>query len=110
MHGGNLICNGRGLGISTTRIFEDNRISFPNPQPGTNPVQDARNMVHREIKQYCNLDDLVVVEPLRNEKTKHVDMFASFLSHDTVLVARLDPQRDPQNARILDYNADKSKN
>ncbi|MEM7454084.1 MAG: agmatine deiminase family protein [Planctomycetota bacterium] len=106
MHGGNLLSNGRGLGLTTSRIFEDNRITFPNPRPGSNPGQEAREMVYRELKQYCNLDRLIVLQPLQNEKTRHVDMFATFLNHDTVLIARLDPRRDPVNARILDRNAE----
>lgn len=39
--------------------------------------------------------------------TGHVDMFAKFTAEDTVLVGRYDPAVDPQNADILDWNAER---
>lgn len=106
MHGGNLICNGEGLGITTNRIYDDNYIRFVDPLPADrDPEIERRKMVDDELKKYCNLSELVVLEPLREEATRHVDMFAQLLSKDHILVARLDPQADPVNAQILDTNA-----
>ncbi|WP_419189296.1 agmatine deiminase family protein [Stieleria marina] len=105
VQGGNLISNGAGLAIATNRIFSDNNVQFPNPLPGTNPQQEARKMVTKEFKRSFNLDQLVILEPLQQEATRHADMFATFLDSNRVLVARVDRFRDPINAAILDRNA-----
>ena len=42
---------------------------------------------------------------LVSEATGHVDMFAAFVTPNDVVVARVDRQRDPVNAAILDRNA-----
>ena len=107
LQGGNLLSNGAGLAITTARVFDDNKIQF-NTTPGRAANQDdSRAFVIEEIKKYTHLDEIVVLEPLREEATRHVDMFATFVARDRVLVAKLDPRRDPVNARILDFNARK---
>jgi agmatine/peptidylarginine deiminase len=93
-----------GTAIATDRIFSDNNVQFPNPLPGRNPRQDARDMVTTEFKRSFNLDQLVILEPLQQEATRHVDMFATFLDPQRVLVARVDAGRDPVNAGILERN------
>ncbi|WP_235033347.1 agmatine deiminase family protein [Rubripirellula obstinata] len=105
IQGGNLICNGQGTALVTNRVFEDNFITFPSPTAGQNPEVERRKMVVDELVKFTNLSQLVVLEPLESESTKHVDMFATFLSPDDVLVAKLDPSADPINAAILDRNA-----
>ncbi|TWU08533.1 agmatine deiminase family protein [Stieleria varia] len=105
VQGGNLIFNGQGLGVTSTRIFEDNYIRFPHQSRPFDPELERRNMVTSEFKRACNLSELVVLEPLQNEITKHVDMFLTFLDKDHVLVGELDRFRDPINAAILDRNA-----
>ena len=105
VQGGNLLSNGSGLGITTERIFTDNNVQFPNPSPGMNPQQEARNMVTRDFKRCFHLDDLVVLEPLQQEATRHADMFVTLLAPDKALVAQVDAWRDPVNAAILDRNA-----
>lgn len=101
LQGGNLISNGQGLAITSRKIFEDNRVSFPSSKTS------GEDFVINEVKSLCNLKDLVVLEPLKNESTKHVDMFAAFLAPGHALVAEVDPRRDPENSRILNYNAKK---
>ncbi|MGB7323302.1 MAG: agmatine deiminase family protein [Rubripirellula sp.] len=105
VQGGNLIGNGQGLALATNRIFEDNHITFPQPTPGVNPEVERRKMVVDQFIKFCNLSQLVVLEPLQSELTKHVDMFATFLSPEDVMVAQLDSRFDPVNAAILDRNA-----
>jgi agmatine/peptidylarginine deiminase len=105
LQGGNLLCNGQHLALTTARVFEDNAITFPNPLPGMDVQAEARKMVIDAISEGCNLQQLVILEPLQNEATKHCDMFASFLDTDKVVVAQLDPSRDSENAAILDRNA-----
>lgn len=105
IQGGNLIGNGRGLALTTNRIFEDNYITFPRPLVGVDAQVERRKMVVDQFAVFCNLSQLIVLEPLSSELTKHVDMFATFLSPTDVLVAELDPLRDATNAGILNRNA-----
>lgn len=107
MQGGNLLFNGQGLALTTQRIFEDNHVRFEKLLPGTDPEVERREMVINEFKRNCNLSDIVVLEPLRNEATRHVDMFAAFVAADHVVVASLDRRADPVNAAVLDRNARK---
>lgn len=105
IQGGNLISNGRGLALTTNRIFEDNFITFPQPLVGLDAEVERRKMVVDQFATFCNLSQLIVLEPLRSELTKHVDMFATFLTPTDVLVAELDPVEDATNAGILNRNA-----
>lgn len=104
IQGGNLLSNGIGLALTTTRIFEDNAVVLKQ-RPGVDMQKERQNFVLSEFKNYTNLKHIEVLQPLQNEKTKHVDMFAAFTSSKEVLVAQLNPRLDPINARILDYNA-----
>ncbi len=104
IQGGNLLCNGGGLALTTTRVYDDNKVTFKR-RPGVDIEKEQREFVIRQFKTYTNLKHIEVLEPLRNEQTKHVDMFASFVNSTEVLVAKLNPRLDPLNARVLDYNA-----
>ena len=106
LQGGNLICNGMGLGITTSRIFEDNKVSIGSSSQTPTITNDGKQFVLDELQKSLNLQAMVILEPLRNESTKHVDMFAAFLASDLALVADLGPSRNI-NARVLDYNAKK---
>lgn len=103
IQGGNLLCNGGGLALTTTRIFDDNKVTFQ-ARPGADVQKEQREFVIKQIKQYTNLKHIEVLQPLQGEKTKHVDMFATFVNSREVLVAKVDPRMDPVNARILDQN------
>ena len=105
MQGGNLLFNGKGLALTTQRIFDDNHVRFKNAIPGTDPEVERRQMVINEFRKECNLSQIVVLEPLRSEATKHVDMFCAFVAEDHVLVSQLDRRGDPVNAALLDRNA-----
>lgn len=105
VQGGNLIFNGRGLGVASNRIFDDNHIRFPNQVRNFDPEVERRRMVIDEFKRACNLTDFVVLEPLQNEITRHVDMFLTFIASDHAVVAAIDRRYDPINAAILDRNA-----
>ena len=100
LQGGNLLSNGRGLAIATSRIYEDNRLFNPDKT-----VEEDEEFVRQRVMKYCNIKELVVLKPLEKEHTRHVDMFATFLAPDLVLVAKIDPRLDRLNASILDYNA-----
>ena len=46
-----------------------------------------------------------MLDRLLDEDTGHIDIFAKFVSRDTVLVGQYDYDQDPENSRILDRNA-----
>jgi len=103
LQGGNLLVNGKSLGITTHKIFKDNYISFP----GTRAIDrntEGRKIVSNAFLDECNLKLLVVLEPLASEATGHCDMFATFIAEDEMVVARVDARRDPYNAAILERN------
>jgi len=102
LQGGNLISNGKGLAIATTGLFEKNRITIPGKD-----YLEVETHVRQQVMQACNIKELVMLKPLENENTRHVDMFASFLAPDLAVIAKLDPRYDAQNAKILDDNAKK---
>lgn len=94
LEGGNLLSNGRGLCLTTTKVLLKNR---------ERGLEDDE--ILRLLDQYFGAEQTVVLEPLQRESTGHVDMFAVFVDADTVLVGRYDASIDPQNAAILDRNA-----
>ena len=102
MQGGNLLCNGNGLALTTTRIFKDNYITFPASTVSRNPEVERRTIVMKALVEACNLKTLAVLEPLQNEATSHVDLFATFVSPRDVVVAK--PTGDFVNSGILERN------
>ncbi len=107
LQGGNLLSNGRHLAVTTERIFQDNFIQFPNPLPSTNVEFERRKIVVDALTSACNLSQLVILEHLQSEATRHADIFAAFVAPDKIVVASVDPRLDPVNAAILDRNARK---
>lgn len=107
LQGGNCLSNGKRLTLMSDRIFQDNYITFLETYPGQDQNADRKNIVLEGLSDSLYIQDLVTLEPLQSEATQHVDMFAAFLAADVVVVAKLDPRLDPQNAAILDRNAAK---
>lgn len=105
IQGGNLMSNGQGTALMSTRVFRDNHIRFPQADPKMNVEHERRIMVIKALMESCNLSQLVILEPLQSELTSHVHMFSTFVSPHDVLLAKVDPNADPENAQILDRNA-----
>lgn len=96
IEGGNLLSNGRGLCIATEELLH------------VNSERSLTEQAAAEVMRSCfGTTQLVLLEPLVGEMTGHVDMFATFTGPNTVIVAAIDPQVDPDNAAILDRNAAK---
>jgi agmatine/peptidylarginine deiminase len=74
-----------------------------------NVEHERRIMVIKALMENCNLSQLLILEPLQGEATGHVDMFATFISPNDVLLAQVDPRADPVNAQVLDRNASRLK-
>lgn len=96
IEGGNLLSNGEGLCLTTSKTVADNVIRGYE-QPQIQPL----------FKKMFQCQDVLILEPLVGEPTGHVDMFATFTAPDTVVIASLDPAEDPVNAAVLDRNAEK---
>lgn len=94
LDGGNLLPNGRGLVLATFDLADRNVF------PGAHV--DA---VQSTLATLYGVREVVLLEPLAGEPTAHVDMFATFTSPDTVVVASIDPMLDAENADILNRNA-----
>lgn len=90
--GGNFMSNGEGLCVVTEWFLQEN--------PGLTASEA------QQIKRdYFGCAQTVVLERMDGEGTGHVDMFAKFVSEDTVLVGQYTRQDDRTNAAILDRNA-----
>lgn len=105
IQGGNFLSNGEYVIVTSTKIYDENRITFQGNFRGGSPIQEGRKILTRDLLKQCNLSTLVILDPLVSEETKHVDMFATFISKTEIVVASVDPRIDPVNAAILDRNA-----
>lgn len=92
--GGNLLFNGAGIAVTTNQLWDENMQSVPG-EPETQAL----------LRRTYGLNHLVTLEPMFDEPTGHVDMFATFVSKDTIVVGQYDSEVDPVNAAILDRNA-----
>ncbi len=94
IEGGNLLSNGAGLCVTTSKSLADNVLRGY-----------QQEQIEPLMKRLFQCREIAVLEPLIGEPTGHVDMFATFTSPDTVIVASIDPKDDPVNAAVLDRNA-----
>lgn len=92
--GGNLLSNGNGLALTTCRLFEDNAIDDFNEKS-----------IYEVLQKSYGVKRVAILEPLSGEPTGHVDMFATFISENIVVIGQYNPEYDPENAAILDRNA-----
>lgn len=99
LEGGNLLSNGVGLCLTTNKVLEQNR-----------KRGHSRRAVTKAIRQQVGAVQLIYLEPLQGEPTQHIDMFATFVSADTLVLGAYDPRDDAVNAAILDRNADRLRN
>ena len=96
--GGNLLGNGRGVCLFTSALLEINRFCG---REYTLP------MVESILAENYGFTQPVVLEPLLGYRTLHVDMMATFVRADTIVVGACDPAADPASAAVLNRNADR---
>ncbi len=92
--GGNFMTNGAGLCAVTEWFLQENQGT---PSATLAAIQD----------NYFGCRTTLVMERLEGEGTGHIDMFAKFVSEDTVLVGRYETWQSPSNAALLDRNAER---
>lgn len=95
IEGGNMLSNGDGTIITSSTMLQENRAyEFTERQLG--------DILH----DYLGVRRWSYVLPLEGEPTGHVDMFVSLLAKNLAVVGRMDPARDPENAKKLDAAAE----
>lgn len=95
IEGGNLLSNGDGLMVTSTRVIdraENHRYT----------LQQIGNL----LQTYLGCRTWVYVRPLEGEPTGHVDFCLNFIRRNLVVVGKYDKAYDPVNAVILDEMAD----
>ena len=92
LEGGNLLNNGKGLCLTSTQIVEDN------------PDFTERELL-QEMRLHFGCRKTVLLNKLIDEETGHVDIFTKFLKPDLILLGYYDHESNPDNAAILDINA-----
>lgn len=81
VEGGDVLTDGRGFGLLSLRLGEE---AAP------------------AVAAMLGFEHILMVAPLLGEETGHIDRCCTFLAADQVVVGRLDPGSDPENARRLD--------
>ena len=94
LEGGNILSNGQGLCVTTSTLISRNL---------KRGYDEAA--VRSILLKYYGFDQVVILHSLMAEPTGHVDMFASFIAPNVVIVGEYDPAIDPVNADVLNYNA-----
>lgn len=89
LQGGAIIANGFGLCASTIEAFQQYEID---PRD-----QDAIDVLLPQIG--CSV--LALVPALADEETKHIDMFAQFISPDSIMIATVDKALDPKESERM---------
>ncbi|MBU6300278.1 MAG: agmatine deiminase family protein [Verrucomicrobia bacterium] len=95
LEGGNILCNGDGICLTSTTIF---------------PKNMSRGMDQAQLggvlATYFGATQWAYLDPLSGESTGHVDLFCSFLAPDLVVVGQYAAAVDPVNAMVLDRAAE----
>lgn len=97
VEGGNFLSNGEGLCLTSTSLLD------------ANPTL-SQHEISRRLRQAFGLDQIAFLERLDGEGTGHVDLFVTFTAPDTVVIGSYGRLSDPENAAILDRNADRLAN
>ncbi|MCP4080721.1 MAG: agmatine deiminase family protein [Planctomycetaceae bacterium] len=93
--GGNLLSNGAGLAVTTE--------SWDTRKARVNAEEKKR--LEKSLKEFCGVQELIILEPLRGEPTRHVDMFVTFVAPDVVVVGEYVTGKPSHNSAVLDRNA-----
>lgn len=96
LEGGNFITNGEGLILSTTTLFVQN----------SNQRKLSLEGVGAKLSEYFCMYRWIFLDSLVGDPVSHIDTFATFVSPDHVVVGSYDAEQSPENALILDKNAE----
>jgi len=96
VEGGDFLSNGRGFCLMSTRVVNRN----------AHYLEMEAEQTMQNVASILGFENLLLVRPLEDESTGHVDMFCTFLEPDLVVVGRYDPAVDFLNAPALDQAAE----
>jgi agmatine/peptidylarginine deiminase len=94
LEGGNLISNGHGVCISSTKVSQQNAPRGYNEQ-----------RIGELLHQHFHFERWIRLNPLDGEPTGHADMFVALCAPNKCIVGLYKGEDDPVNAKILDENA-----
>lgn len=95
MEGGNFLSNGQGLILTSASVAQ------------TNAARYTGNKIAAILGQYFGSEQWASLPPLHGERTAHVDLFATFLAPDFLVIGSVNEKEDEINARSLDEAAAK---
>lgn len=98
LEGGNLLTNGEGLCVTSTRLVEQNLNRGYAGESG--PQQ-----ILRELGANFHFKTWVRLVPLDGEPTGHVDMFCTLCAPNVAVVGSCTAEEDAINAEVLDNDA-----
>ncbi|TWU07529.1 agmatine deiminase family protein [Stieleria varia] len=95
LEGGMLLSNGRGLTVASNHIIPLNQLYG---------FSDA--VIRKETLRVTGAKQLVMIDTLMGEPTRHIDMFMTFVTPTTVVVGKYSDRNNP-NSVVLDRVAQK---
>lgn len=95
MEGGNILSNGHGL------VITSNTVEI------TNSGKYDRGQIAKTFETVLNSNQWASIMPLYGERTGHVDLFATFLAPDFLVIGEVDKNEDELSAHSLDDAAQK---
>ncbi len=93
--GGDLTTNGRGLGVISSRVVDDNA-----GYRGKGPPE-----IVQTVASMLGFENVITVPRLVGEISGRVDLFCTFLAADLIVVGSYEPQVDGENSVRLDQIA-----
>ncbi len=93
--GGNILCNGDGLCLTSTTVLLKN----------AGRQYDAMRIAE-VFREFFGARQWAYLDPLSGEPTGHVDLFCTFVDVDKVVVGEFDPKVDDINASLLNRAAE----
>ncbi len=97
MEGGNFLSNGCGLMLTSFSV------------PHTNSTKYSHQELARIFETTLGCNQWAALSPLHAERTGHVDLFATFLAPDFLLLGSVDEKQDEINFRSLNDIEEKLK-
>ncbi len=97
LYGGGISSNGEGLLLVASDIVKWNKDRYGY----------SRERITDLLKEHYGARQVVYLDVLKGEPTGHLDVFATFLAADMVVIGSYPRFHDPRNSLLLDANAER---
>lgn len=94
IEGGNFLSNGDGSIFTTSKMISTNK-----------EFRFTQEILGDLLNDYFGVRHWIYAPSLESEPTGHLDMFATILAKNIMVVGRIDPAVDPENSKRLDAAA-----